>query len=168
MIDSDQSKDDPGESADPASSRGVESAASEVQDAVGLNLFVTRLDAQMPDAEAVCIESVVREKHIPPKRDILEEIVKYTLREKFNLESAKVHRIIYDVNRNVVLLEVRVANTDGGNTEIQYIVEGRHGANQASKTSIEWIWTSGEDFTSAESGGTVADYRDGQWSGKIL
>ncbi len=76
----------------------------------------------------------------------------------------KVHQIVFDRAGNVVMLEVRVANTDGGNTEIGYVVAGRKfGTTEAFSTSIEWAWTSGEDFTMTESGGVVADYKDGEW-----
>jgi len=142
---------------------GTESGVDEVQNAVKLNFYVDKLDAQTPEVERVCEESVIREKFIPLKKSVIENAVKFAIHEKFDLDSMKVHRIIYDNARNVIALCLRVANTDGGNTEIGYTVEGRHGPDVAKMTTMEWIWTSGEDFTMGESGGPVADYKDGKW-----
>ncbi len=144
-----------------ASTAGVD----EVQNAVKLQLYVDKLDAQTPELERVCEESVTREKVIPLKKAILENMVKFALTQPFDLESMKVHRIIYDPAKNVIAMCVRVANTDEGrgNTEIGYTVEGRHGPDSAKKTTMEWIWTPDDDFTMAQSGGDVADYKEGKW-----
>ena len=158
-LESDENTPNLGESA-----AGTRADVGLVQNDVRLNLYIGKLDEQKPQIERVSAESVVREQLIPSKRDILENIVKYALRGKFDLDSMKVHQIVFDRAGNVVMLEVRVANTDGGNTEIGYVVAGRKfGTTEAFSTSIEWAWTSGEDFTMTESGGVVADYKDGEW-----
>lgn len=153
-----------------ADSVGADTKVDMLQNAVKLGVYVDALDSQTPAVERVCEDSVVREKLPPMKRDILERAVKYVLdaldagREKFDLKSMKVHQVVRDSAGTVVILDVRIANADGGNTVITYAVEGRHGKLDAARsTTIEWGWTSGEDFSMTEAGGGVADYKDGKW-----
>lgn len=161
----------PENSANPAAGPvEADARVDNVQSAVKLSVYVDKLDSQTPAVERVCEDSVVREKLPPLKRDILERGVKYVLdaldagREKFDLESMRVHQIVRDSAGNVIILDLRIANADGGNTVITYVVEGRHGKLDAAKsTTIEWGWTSGEDFSMTEAGGGVADYKDGKW-----
>jgi len=156
-----------GHVADPVA---ADAKVDDVQNAVKLGVYVDKLDSQTPAVERVCEDSVVREKLPPLKRDIIERAVKYVLdaldagREKFDLGSMKVHQVVQNSEGTVVILDVRIANADGGNTVITYAVEGRHGKLDAAKsTTIEWGWTSGEDFSMTEAGGGVADYKDGKW-----
>ena len=46
------------------------------------------------------------------------------------------------------------------------LLERKFDKNKSKCTSIGWVWTSGEDFTMIESGGNVADYKDGEWIDK--
>ncbi|HLG25280.1 MAG TPA: hypothetical protein VI588_00605 [Candidatus Gracilibacteria bacterium] len=147
------------------------SAVDDLREDTRVKFYVDRLVAQAPETETVVSSLEIREKMIPDKKTVLEPLVQFVLDEKLDLEGMKITRIIYDGERNILLMDVTTPNTGGGYTLMNYMVEGRQDAlrqktgeptmNSAKKTSSEWTSWDSDDMP--EGGGNLADYEQGRW-----
>ena len=132
------------------------------RDSVESNLDAGNLAEQKAEIEQVCTASEIKEERTFSREDITKLIVQFAMANKLEVSNLKVDRIIHDEQGNLLVLEIKSPNPDGGYQIINYTIKGRHEGNKSQTTNIDRTFFDKDDMP--EGGGIIARYTEGKWN----